>query len=383
MSDDLPPSSEVSVPSITHKVAPNKQVCAMLMEKADRQRLLLFQAVSNKSRRRSRQAATTPGAHIGFQMAQRTTQHVYCCGACGVSLALSEPHLFPLWYAEDSVNLDTSNAPCARTRCTGKWLVRPQDILNDTQHAAAVSLDDSAHTICTESADVIEAESHAFETIDGWHYGFTGIRCRQCTVFLGVKLKTVRHKHIVHAHSIPPDFRGVRVSNPAEVWLSSALAARLLEAEEDGIEDDDSDEEAEVRVEQIFLGVRYLRVLDAQRNQPADERIALLCRECSREISHTDQLLCANRRWGFGNSLPEAACFMNSVVGTSVQVRGQYEEHLAQGRMDMADVFCKCGAQVGYKFCADRTPTKRNLNQVGRFGLVCSTFRAASLSESH
>jgi len=39
----------------------------------------------------------------------------------------------------------------------------------------------------------------------------------------------------------------------------------------------------------------------------------------------------------------------------------------------------QCGIQVGYKFCADLTPSKRNLHQIGRYGLVCSTFRAAPL----
>ena len=43
----------------------------------------------------------------------------------------------------------------------------------------------------------------------------------------------------------------------------------------------------------------------------------------------------------------------------------------------MADVHCKCGKQVGYKFCGDKTTTKRNLNQVGRYGLVSSCFSRA------
>ena len=45
--------------------------------------------------------------------------------------------------------------------------------------------------------------------------------------------------------------------------------------------------------------------------------------------------------------------------------------------MEMADVHCKCGKQVGYKFCGDKTTTKRNLNQVGRYGLVSSCFSRA------
>ena len=49
----------------------------------------------------------------------------------------------------------------------------------------------------------------------------------------------------------------------------------------------------------------------------------------------------------------------------------------------MADVHCKCGKQVGYMFCADRTPARRNLNQVGRMGLVVSTFSVAPYQLPH
>ena len=42
--------------------------------------------------------------------------------------------------------------------------------------------------------------------------------------------------------------------------------------------------------------------------------------------------------------------------------------------MEMADVFCKCGAPCGYKFVGDKTADGRNHNQVGRFGLVASCF---------
>ena len=61
----------------------------------------------------------------------------------------------------------------------------------------------------------------------------------------------------------------------------------------------------------------------------------------------------------------------------------RYEEMLAQGLMDMSDIFCKCGKQVGYMFRADKTPNRRNLNQVGRMGLVCSTFAVAPYQLSH
>jgi len=140
---------------------------------------------------------------------------------------------------------------------------------------------------------------------------------------------------------------------------------------------------SERRVDQIYLGSRYLRLLDAHHYRPLHEVVPLLCAACDRTISYADQLLCTKRRWGLGGELPEAACFVNGIVSSSIEVRPSYEEHLAQGLMEMADVYCKCGTQVGYKFCADKTPTGRNQNQVGRYGLVCSRFTVAAYELSH
>ena len=134
---------------------------------------------------------------------------------------------------------------------------------------------------------------------------------------------------------------------------------------------------------QIYLGVRYLRVLDAQRRRPLGELVPLLCRGCERPLSYTDQLLCTRRRWGFGRAPPSPACFVNSLVRAHVEVKGRYEEMLAQGLMDMSDVFCVCGKQVGYMFRQDKTPNRRNLNQVGRMGLVCSAFKVAPFQTPH
>jgi hypothetical protein len=38
---------------------------------------------------------------------------------------------------------------------------------------------------------------------------------------------------------------------------------------------------------------------------------------------------------------------------------------------------------VGYKFCADKTSSRRNQNQIGRFGLVCSQIGVAAYQLSH
>mmetsp|Transcript_50487 Transcript_50487/g.131355 ORF Transcript_50487/g.131355 Transcript_50487/m.131355 type:complete len:219 (+) Transcript_50487:979-1635(+) len=138
-----------------------------------------------------------------------------------------------------------------------------------------------------------------------------------------------------------------------------------------------------VPVEQFMLGLRYLRLVDAHSLRGVEDLTPLLCRACERPLSYTDQLLCTRRRWGFGRTVPQPACFVNSVVRENTKVQGRYDEHLAQGLMGMADVWCICGCQVGYRFCADKTPAKRNLNQVGRFGLVVSTFSVGQYKIAH
>ena len=121
----------------------------------------------------------------------------------------------------------------------------------------------------------------------------------------------------------------------------------------------------------------YRLTLNAQTMAPIQPVVPLLCVGCGATLSYTDQIMCTKRRWGFGDGAPENACFMNSLVKGAFVVGDSYEEHLAQGLMEMADVHCKCGKQVGYKFCGDKTTTKRNLNQVGRYGLVSSCFSRA------
>ena len=80
-------------------------------------------------------------------------------------------------------------------------------------------------------------------------------------------------------------------------------------------------------VGQIFLGIRYLRLVDARSMRPVLPLVPLLCRACDRTLSYTDQLLCTKRRWGFGAGPPENACFTNSLVRGQFEARGEYEEH--------------------------------------------------------
>lgn len=138
-----------------------------------------------------------------------------------------------------------------------------------------------------------------------------------------------------------------------------------------------------VRVGQFFLGTRYLRLLDASpdglgRRGAMYPVTRILCAGavCSNTLSYADMILDCNRRWSLGDGDPERAMFMNTLCDGSYTARNCREHRLAQGLFDMADIHCKsCGWQVGYAFVRDKSEEKRNVNQVGRFGLVCSRVR--------
>ena len=159
------------------------------MAEEDQRREELFAhppAVASSPRRRLRQS--TAGAHVGFQLAQRTTERVYCCGACGA------------------------------------WLMRSQDLIKEADRAAEVSLDDSRLTLCTASADVFEAEGCEVEASGGWRYTCLGVRCTRCKAFLGIKLRSMRKagERFSHAEGAAhADSRGVRVQPPNAAWLRS------------------------------------------------------------------------------------------------------------------------------------------------------------------
>merc|ERR1712232_522845 len=97
---------------------------------------------------------------------------------------------------------------------------------------------------------------------------------------------------------------------------------------------------------------------------------------CENVISYADMILDCNRRWTVANGTPERAMFMNSLCDASFYTQNYHEHRLAQGPFDMADVHCKlCSWQVGYAFLRDKSDEQQNINQVGRFGLVCSRVR--------
>lgn len=152
---------------------------------------------------------------------------------------------------------------------------------------------------------------------------------------------------------------------------TSPIGGRLLRTED------------RVPVAQFFLGIRYLRVLDSggRHRKPMFAAAPIICAEpmCRNVLSYADMILDCNRRWGLGDGPPERAMFMNTLSVGSYSIRNRHEHRLAQGLFDMADVHClKCGKAVGYAFLKDKSEEQRNINQVGRFGLVCSQVSLAN-----
>ena len=149
------------------------------------------------SKKRRRGKMPECGASAGYQLARQSTTRVYCCGACGA------------------------------------WLVRPQDLLKETEHAAQIALDDCEVTLCTEHADVREAEARDVQT-DAWLYKIVGVRCKKCDVFVGVKLQSMemRPDALRQGGPSPSPFEnsllyeahGVRASPPSPRWLSAVAS---------------------------------------------------------------------------------------------------------------------------------------------------------------
>ena len=133
-----------------------------------------------------------------------------------------------------------------------------------------------------------------------------------------------------------------------------------------------SAERVTFEVDQLYFGLRYLRMQDPQTGRSKFEQLPLCCRGCSNVLSHSDQVLCTERRWGFrGVTSPEPSMYVNSLLLGSTKVTPVSRMALGQGDFDMCDVTCStCERRVGYRFCG--AVDSHNINHVGRAGLVLS-----------
>ena len=138
-----------------------------LMADEDARRARLFQREGRGAKAGTKRSRSPPGAHVGFQLAQRHTQRVVCCAACGARRGrrpLRRPPPPPRRRARAS----TASRPSApslrdtdRVPRAGGWLCRPQEVLPEAEQVADLSLDDSEYTLCVRQADVVERDEHS------------------------------------------------------------------------------------------------------------------------------------------------------------------------------------------------------------------------------
>lgn len=133
-----------------------------------------------------------------------------------------------------------------------------------------------------------------------------------------------------------------------------------------------SAERVTFEVDQFYFGLRYLRMQEPRTGGAKVEEVSLCCRGCDSVLSHTDQVLCTERRWGFrGVTNPEPSVYINSLLPGSTKVTPVSRMALGQGVFDMCDVTCAaCERRVGYRFLG--AADSCNENHVGRAGLVLS-----------
>lgn len=202
-----------------------------------------------------------------------------------------------------------------------------------------ISLDDSEQTVCLDASNV-RAHDQILELSAGeaWLCRVRRLCCARCDVVLGVRVDDAKRVQTAEE-------RGD--SAPLGRRLHSAPGVRACAPSESSVLQPTAPVGTLVWLEQCYLGARYLRLLDAHTDVPVHAVMPLLCTGCGRTLTFTDQLLCVKRRWGFNASPPERACYVNSLCKANIKRRADpFEEQLAQGRMDMDDVFCACGKQA-------------------------------------
>lgn len=100
---------------------------------------------------------------------------------------------------------------------------------------------------------------------------------------------------------------------------------------------------------------------------------------CGAVLTWHSAVLSRRHCWDAGRGR-ELAWYVNHLRKGSVVVRNECKKMLAQGPMIVGDVFCSaCNTQIGWKFVQD-LGAQQNFCQVGRFGLVLSSFGRASLA---
>jgi len=319
------------------------------------------------------------GKHASFKIANSTMSHVFCCAAC------SSP------------------------------LFAKQDVFRLPKHAI-VNLEDSRETFIVSRCPVGSlnlSKTFRRDRTPNGTFRMRIVTCSVCNVFLGIKVKDFVENQVVGENNENTNFRsrmnrtGILVRPLPGLFCSSRrrrasssfgnMDLEVLDELRDTYQSSEllyhhprtrtqSDsscidgDQGTVSISTFFLGRNYVLVKQARDLRDAIERVPIKCIHCDRTITYTDQLLCAERRWSFNpEEPPSPACYCNSLVVENVtQVGRIYMERLAQGPFEMADLECKCGKRIGYKFVRDCSDTLRNIHQQGRCGIVLRAVKTIS-----
>ena len=239
------------------------------------------------------------GANPAYHLARKAAPRVYCCGCCGTR------RLSSMGGGREGGREGAARAgpPPAPPRA-GTWLARPQDVVDERKQAVAVGLDDCERTVCLQNVGNLKEAGAAHSATCGvWQYRICGVRCSGCSAFLGVKVKSLerlpddrtalnpRNMHDLLAELFS-DSRGVRTSPPVATWLQdvaqqqplatatavdaparSSRASRSRSPTPDALAAALIAPGSRVEIEQVFLGTRYLRLLDAHTQRRANPRL--------------------------------------------------------------------------------------------------------------
>ena len=169
-----------------------------LMADEDARRARLFQREGRGAKAGTKRSRSPPGAHVGFQLAQRHTQRVVCCAACGARRGrrpLRRPPPPPRRRARAS----TASRPSApslrdtdRVPRAGGWLCRPQEVLPEAEQVADLSLDDSEYTLCVRQADVVERDEHSLTKAGTYTCARRAILARNCAQWRAILRRAIR-----------------------------------------------------------------------------------------------------------------------------------------------------------------------------------------------
>ena len=206
-----------------------------LMADEDARRARLFQREGRGAKAGTKRSRSPPGAHVGFQLAQRHTQRVVCCAACGArrgrrplrrppppprrrarastaSRPSAPPRALPAqaagsaghkrccprrsrWPTSRSTTASTRSA-CGRPTSSSATST-PSPRRGRTRARRAILARNSAIRRAILRRAILRRKFSDRRPCAPFRYALANVRCRRCDVFVGVKVTSLE----VHAQT--------------------------------------------------------------------------------------------------------------------------------------------------------------------------------------